>query len=135
MSYKWRTIITYLIEWNPNWLKTVEFSNKLIKGISIPRKDFKEALEQRSELKHSGIYFLIGEDEEGNNMTYIWQATILAKRLNDHYKDTSKDFWNNAICFTYKDGSLNESDINYLEKTIINEAKNADRYKILNNTW
>lgn len=129
-----KTIITYLVNWNPNGLKTVEFSNKLIKGISIPRKDFKEAIENRQELKYSGVYFLMGEDEEGNNMTYVWQATVLAKRLNDHYKDINKDFWNNAICFTYKDGSLNESDINYLERAIIYEAKNADRYTIINST-
>lgn len=129
MSHQWKTIITYLVDGNPTGLKTVEFSNKLIKWVSIPRKDLKEAIEQRSELKYSGIYFLMGEDE-----VYIGQATVLYRRLNDHYRNTEKDFWNNAICFTYKDGSLNESDINYLEKEIIQAAKNADRYDIINNT-
>lgn len=132
---QWKTIITYLVNWNANGLKTVEFSNKLIKGISIPRKDFKEAIEKRPELKYSGIYFLMWEDEEGNNLSYIGQATVLAKRLNDHYKDTNKDFRNNAICFTYKDGSLNESDINFLEREIINEAKETERYTIVNGNW
>ncbi len=130
-----KTIITYLVNWNANGLKTVEFSNKLIKGISIPRKDFKEAIEKRSELKYSGIYFLMWEDEQGNSLAYIGQATVLSKRLNDHYKDTNKDFRNNAICFTYKDGSLNESDINFLEREIINEAKETERYKIVNGNW
>jgi hypothetical protein len=133
-----RTIITYLADWNPTWIKTVEFSNRLIKWISIPRKDFKESL-NRDEIKYSWIYMLLGVDENDNEQAYIWQATVLWKRLNDHYKDTKKDFWNNAICFTYKDWSLTESDINFLERELINEAKRVNRYNIINwtswNNW
>lgn len=132
---KWKTIITYLIDWTPNWIKTVEFSNRLIKWISIPRKDFKDSL-KRKELESSWVYFLLWEDEDGNSLAYIWQATILGKRLNDHYKDTEKDFWNYIIAFTYKDWTLNESDINFLERELILESKNIDRYKIKNwNSW
>lgn len=58
-----RTIMTYLCSGNPNGTKTVEFSNRLIKGIAIPRKDLK-TLEVK-EAEYSGIYFLIGENEEG----------------------------------------------------------------------
>lgn len=117
-----KTIITYLLEGNPQWIKTVEFSNRLIKWVSIPRKDFQVALKDIDELKLSWVYFLLGEDEEGNQLAYLWQATILGKRLNDHYKDTNKDFRNIAVAFTYKDGTLNESDINFLEKELITEA-------------
>lgn len=131
---QWKTIITYLTTGNPNGIKTVEFSNRLIKWISIPRKDFKEAIEKRTELKYSGIYFLIWENEKWDNSCYIGQAKNLTTRIQQHSKDTDKDFRNLAICFTYKDGSLNESDINYLEKELIQFAKNADRYKIINNT-
>ena len=129
-----RTIITYLTNWNPAWIKTVEFSNRLIKWISIPRKEFKEAL-QRNEMNFSWVYFLLWEDENWNNLAYIWQATVLKNRLNNHYNDTDKDFWNNAICFTYKDWSLTESDINFLEKKLIEESKRINRYTIKNNTW
>ena len=128
-----RTIITYLIDGNPSWIKTVEFSNRLIKWVSIPRKDFKDSL-SRDELKFSGVYMLLWADEDNNDLAYIWQATVLSKRIWDHYKDTNKDFWNTAICFTYKDGSLTESDINFLEKQIILEARKINRYKIINST-
>lgn len=134
----WKTIITYLIDSTPSWIKTVEFSNRLIKWLSIPRKDFKESL-KRKELDNSWVYFLLWEDENWDNLAYIWQATILWKRLNDHYKNTEKDFWNYAVAFTYKDWTLNESDINYLEKKIIWEADDIWRYKIINwtswNNW
>lgn len=130
-----KTIITYLINWNPSWIKTVEFSNRLIKWLSIPRKDFKDALD-RDELKNSWIYILIGVDENDAEKAYIGQATVLWKRLNEHYRDEKKDFWNNAICFTYKDWSLTESDINYIEKQLINKAKKINRYNIANwNSW
>ena len=129
-----KTIITYLIDWEPTWIKTVEFSNRLIKWIYIPRKDFKRALE-RDELKNSWVYLLLWEDEEWNLLAYIWQATILWKRLSDHYKDTNKDFWKTSIAFTYKDWTLNESDINFIERELINEAKVAWRYKIKNWNW
>jgi len=66
----WKTIITYLVDWTPTWIKTVEFSNRLIKGISIPRKDFKDI--NIEELSFSWIYFLFGEDEEWNDLVYIW---------------------------------------------------------------
>jgi len=128
----WKTIITYLFDWTTTWIKTVEFSNRLIRWISIPRKDFKDV--NIEELKFSWIYFLIWEDIEGNDLAYIWQATNLEKRLNDHYKDTNKDFRNNAIAFTYKDWSLTESDINFLEKNLINESKKINRYNITNGT-
>lgn len=131
-----RTIITYLIDGNPQWIKTVEFPNRLIKGVSIPRKDFSLAIKNRSELQLSGVYFLLWEDDAGNKVSYIWQATVLGKRLNDHYKDTAKDFWNTAIAFTYKDWTLNESDINFLEKELIAAAAIANRYIIKNgNAW
>lgn len=133
-----RTIITYLTDGNPAWIKTVEFSNRLIKWISIPRKDLKEAL-KRDELNYSWVYMLLWVDENDNDTAYIWQATVLWKRISDHYKDTKKDFWNNVICFTYKDWSLTESDINYLERELINEAKRVKRYTIKNwtswNNW
>lgn len=128
-----RTIITYLTDWNPSWIKTVEFSNRLIKWISIPRKDFKNAI-KRDELNYSWIYFLLWEDEEWNDLAYIWQATVLKNRITNHYNNTEKDFWNTAVCFTYKDWSLTESDINFLERELISNAKNVDRYIIKNNT-
>lgn len=128
-----KTIITYLVDWNPSWIKTVEFSNRLIKWLSIPRKDFKDSL-KRKELDFSWIYFLLWEDEDWNNLAYIGQATVLKNRLTSHYNDTNKDFWNSAICFTYKDWSLTESDINFLEKELITEAKKVNRYEIKNNT-
>ena len=79
--------------------------------------------------------YLLWIDENDNEQVYIWQATILQKRLNYHYKDTKKDFWNNAVCFTYKDGSLIESDINFLERELIKEVQQVNRYNIINWNW
>jgi hypothetical protein len=37
-----------------------------------------------------------------------------------------------VLCFTHTDGTLDETDINYLEREIITIAKNAKRYDITN---
>jgi hypothetical protein len=135
---RWKTIITHLLDWTTSWIKTVEFSNRLIKWICIPRKDFKNS-SHIQELQNSWIYFLVWEDKQWNECAYIWQAICLHKRISDHNKDIQKDFRNAVIIFTHKDWTLNESDINYLEKQLISNAKNAGRYKINNwnngNTW
>ncbi len=129
-----KTIVTYLVNGDATWIKTVEFSNRLIKWIFTSRKDFKGA-KNRRELSNSWIYFLLWEDEEWKQLAYLWQATVLWKRLNDHYNDSKKDFWNTAVAFTYKDWTLNESDINYLERELITQAKSANRYEIKNWNW
>lgn len=135
---RWKTIITHLIDGTTSWIKTVEFSSRLIKWICIPRKDFKNSL-QIKELKNSWVYFLVWEDEQWNEYAYIWQAINLSKRITDHYKNIKKDFRNTVILFTNKDCTLNESDINYLEKQLIAHAKSAGRFKIQNsnngNAW
>ena len=62
MKY-WKTITTYLIDWNPSWIKTVELSNWVWKAIIIPRAKLKDA-KQRNELFQPAIYFLFWIDEE-----------------------------------------------------------------------
>ncbi len=134
-----RTIITYLTDWTVEGIKTIQFSNRLIKWLVIPRKDVETALKLRNEIHSSGIYFLFGENEKWENACYIWQAKNLSTRIQQHHKDTNKDFWNTVLCFTHTDWTLDETDINYLEREIITIAKNAKRYDITNwtdwNKW
>jgi hypothetical protein len=47
----------------------------------------------------------------------------LLERVKQHYNDIKKDFWNSAIIFTTDNLSWNESDLNFLEKNLIEDAK------------
>ena len=116
-----RTILTILHDNRATGIKTVEFSNRLIKGIAVPRSEFKNLKNlEIAELNFSGIYFLIWENENEKQAVYVGQAINLQKRFEQHLKDENKDFWNIAVAFTTnKEGNLTESEINYLEKELI----------------
>ena len=63
----------------------------------------------------------------------------MLERVKQHYNDIKKDFWNSAIIFTTDNLSWNESDLNFLEKNLIEDAKKLWNYIIKNsqswNTW
>ena len=129
-----RTILTILHDNRATGVRTVEFSNRLIKGIAVPRSEFKKLKTlEIEELSFSGIYFLIGENENEKQSVYVGQAVNIQKRFEQHLKDESKDFWNIAIAFTTnKEGNLTESEINYLEKALITRVWSIRRADLEN---
>ena len=135
---KSRTITTFLIDWNPTWFRKIYLNNRLTLWFFVSRKDI-EKIKDREEFLRSWIYFLIWKDEEDKNLVYIWQATNLFERIKQHHNDSTKDYWNSLVIFTTTDWSWNESDINFLEKNLIEEAKNLWNYTIKNskswNNW
>lgn len=128
-----RTITTILYQDIPSGVKTIEFTNRLVKWIFLPRIEIKNVAQIKiDELSNTGIYFLLGENENWEEQVYIWQAVDLKTRLGQHNK--GKDFWNRAILFTSKENSLTESDLNYLEKTLIKKTIEINRIKLENKT-
>lgn len=124
-----KTIITYLVDWSPTWIKTIELFWRIGKAISFPRAKIKE-LKERKEIQNPWIYFLFWEDENGNNLAYIWEAENIFNRLLNH--DTNKDFWNFWIIFISTANNITKADVKYLESKSIIKAKNSNRYKLLN---
>src|SRR5699024_10147013 len=80
----------------------------------------------------TGVYFLFGEDDEGNNVAYIGEAENVLSRLNSHLRE--KDFWTEVVVFTSKDDNLNKAHIKYLEHKLHQLAEKMGRYKMKNNT-
>lgn len=128
-----RTITTILYQDSPTGIKTIEFSNRLIKGILIPRTQIKDFLELKvHEIHHAWVYFLIGLNEQNEEKIYVWQTVNLQTRLEQHNK--GKDFWHSFLFFTNKENSLIESDLNYLEKELIQRIIDLDNVEIENKT-
>lgn len=125
----WKTITTYLVNWNPTWIKTVELSNWIWKAIIIPRAKLKEA-KWRLETLQPAVYFLFWNDEEDKNTSYIWEAENLINRIGNH--DSNKDFWDTVIAFISKDNNLTKADVKYLEARAIEQAKKTNRFSLLN---
>lgn len=67
-----------------------------------------------------GVYLLISED-----MVYIGQASDLSKRIKQH--KIGKSWWEQVIILTTSDDSLNKSDIDYLEASLIGKANSVGR--------
>ena len=61
-----KTIKIFLIDGDPNGRLTCELSNWTGKAYKIPRIKIKECSD-REDLKNTGIYLLLGKDEEGND--------------------------------------------------------------------
>lgn len=124
-----KTIKTFLIDGDPSGRMSCELSNWTGKAYKIPRIKIKECGD-RNDLSNTGVYLLLGRDEEGTDQVYIGEAESILKRLIQHL--TQKDFWNETIVFISKDDNLNKAHIKYLENRLYETAKVANRYHIKN---
>ena len=102
----------------------------------IPRKDLSKS-KDRDELKHDGVYFLLG-GEDGRKKIYVGQASSrkngkgILGRLNEHNRSGDKDFWTEAIVFTTTDNSFGSTELNWLENKFCNMAIKAARCEVMN---
>lgn len=86
---------------------------------SAPREAIQELISSDARNKY-GIYLLLSED-----MVYIGQASDLSKRIRQHI--VGKSWWERAIILTTSDDSLNRSDIDYIEASLIQKAERIGR--------
>lgn len=128
-----KTIKIYLIDGEPNGLKTAELSNWVGQAIVIPRNKLKE-IKQRPECNKPAVYFLVGKESEEALLStaYIGEAENLWNRLSTH--DSSKDFWQTAVAFVSKDNNLTKAHVRYLESRCLSIANKAKRYDLENGT-
>jgi len=128
-----KTIKIFLIDGEPNGLKTAELSNWVGQAIVIPRNKLKE-IKQRPECNKPAVYFLIGKGSEDALLptVYIGEAENLWNRLSTH--DSSKDFWQTAVAFVSKDTNLTKAHVRYLESRCLTIATQAKRFNLENGT-
>lgn len=126
-----KTIKIFLVDGEPNGLKTAELSNWVGQAIVIPRNKLKD-IKQRSDCNKPAVYFLVGKENEEALLStaYIGEAENLWNRLTTH--DSSKDFWFTAIAFVSKDNNLTKAHVKYLESRCMEIAMMAKRYDLEN---
>lgn len=128
-----KTIKIFLVDGEPNGLKTAELSNWVGQAIVIPRNKLKD-IKQRPDCNKPAVYFLVGKENEEALLStaYIGEAENLWNRLTTH--DNSKDFWFTAIAFVSKDDNLTKAHVKYLESRCIEIASQVKRYDLGNGT-
>ena len=80
-----KLIRLFLVDGNPNGLRTVEISNMTIYTTIFPRSKLKDFL-QREESRKAGCYLLIGNDiaTPEETIVYIGEGEIVGERLKSH---------------------------------------------------
>ncbi len=126
-----RTIRQFLIDGQAEGRWISELSNWTGKAYKIPRT-YINACGDRDDLNYTGVYFLIGRnDETDEEEVYIGETENVLMRLKQHLAE--KDFWTESIVFISKDNNLNKAHIKYLEYHLYNMAKKSKRYVLVNN--
>lgn len=104
----------------------------------IPRTMLEEANDIEY-LNQTGVYFLFGySDETDELVAYIGQAGVrkngrgIIGRLEEHKKNSAKDYWTEAVAFTTSNNTFGPTEISYLENRFCNISKDANRYIIKN---
>ena len=123
-----RTITIFLTTGNPNGIKKLEVSNRIIRAYVIPRIKISD-IKNFPELTQPSLYLLLDKDGE---KAYIGESENFYDRIKNH--DQNKDFWNTAVAFIAKDKSLEKGDVKYLESVAVESSLDAKRIEMINKT-
>jgi hypothetical protein len=120
----------FLPDGDPDGLRLVEKSNWTGIGVVFNRTNYKQVV-TKPEFGRTGVYVLVGYPEgSGLPTIYVGEGDPVKDRLNQHY--SKKDFWDRAIFFVTKDGSLNKAHVQRLECRLLELAKSAKQCKLDN---
>ena len=126
-------VLTILVtSGDPEGVRVVEKSNWSGQGVVFGRADLGVA--NGHGISSPGIYVLVGEDPDGtfDQRIYVGQGEEVGKRLTQHQRDESKDFWNGTVVFVSKDGGLNRAHILHLEARLLELADASNRVAVAN---
>lgn len=125
------TIQIFLVDGTPQGLRLVERKTWTGSFLAFARADFVRA-RGRSELSRTGVYVLLGPDDDGprTQRVYVGEADDIRVRLDAHQKE--KDFWTHGYVLTTKDDSFNKAHVRYLEARFLGLAKVADNASLDN---
>lgn len=123
-----QTIKIYLADGTAAGIRQIELLNWNGQALVCPRARLSE-LRDWPESEKPGVYFLFGEDEDGD-LAYVGEAENVRNRLVDHVRRL--EFWTQVVFFTTKDDSLTKAHVKYLESKLWAIAKQAGRIRLHN---
>ena len=128
-----RSLRLYLVDGSASGIVTVEIGNWSGHILFSPRTRIETAL-ARDEVSRTGVYVLIGPDEEdqGLQKIYIGEADELKTRIVNHNKE--KDFWDRFVSVSSKDMNLTKAHVKYLEGRLLDFAHESGKTAVDNKT-
>lgn len=126
-----RSVRLYLVDGVATGILTAEIMNWTGHVLAAPRTRIESVL-KRDELARTGIYFLVGPDDQGSGLdrVYVGEGDEIGKRLYQHNKE--KDFWERFVAVTSKDMNLTKAHVRYLEGRLIGMLKTARKVAVEN---
>jgi hypothetical protein len=125
-----KSIITYLIDSDPQGARYVTIGNRPCQMFVVPKSVF-STINQRPELQQPAFYILLGEDESQMEKAYLGQTENFMNRVKDH--NTKKLFWQKALIFIANNKSIDKGDVLYLEHLAVEQATIAKRCRFEEN--
>lgn len=126
-----RSIRLFLMDGDASGRWKCELSNWTGLAFRIPRTMIQKSSD-RAELSYTGVYFLIGHDEEQGDTIYIGETEGIIGRINEHIMTDKWQDWTECIVFVSKDDELNKAQVKYLESSIYELALEAGRCRLQN---
>ena len=134
MDYK-KTINLFFCDADLSKRIKVSISGSYALAYKVP-KSCASLCADKPELNNSGIYFLLGKDENGCDAFYVGQADLRknAKGIINRATEPHPtiNYWQTIIALTTKDNSLDTAKICYLENKFWKLAIDAGRYAVKN---
>lgn len=132
MANKARSINIFLLDGEPDGVRTAQIAMSTIHAIAFKRGQLKRVRAEFKEIARPGVYLLLGEDAEGNRIAYIGESEDVASRLQNHSITPARDFWSDTIAFVSKDENLTKSHARYAEALLIASAKAGKLWTVPN---
>lgn len=118
----------FFIDGKPDGMLTAEVFNWTGHVLMTPRTQLSAAL-KRIEARYTGVYLLLGEDDNGP-LAYIGEGEDIGDRIKSH--DTKKDWWTLAVLITSAANNLNKAHVKYLESRLVEEARRIGKIALDN---
>ncbi|NTX33573.1 GIY-YIG nuclease family protein [Myxococcus sp. CA051A] len=128
-----KTIKLFFVDGDPSGLRVADVMNWAGIALAVPRNHLPQ-FKSRKEAVRPGVYILLGDDPDavGEVRGYIGETEALGLRLAQHARDSSKEWWTEAVVFTSKDGNLTKAHAKHLELALHTLASEAARVNLTN---
>lgn len=109
-----------------------EIVNRTIQAIVIPANRIAEVMSDNwKDFQKPGVYLVSGATEEGSPRLYIGKGENTAKRVQAHPEKLDFEV-ESLLLITSKDQNLNQSQVGWLESTLILAADSAKKIELQN---
>ncbi len=128
------TLHIFVVDGDPDGVKIIDRQNWTGWCIAFPRSAWK-FISGREEFRSPGVYILTGFKENSQNelpTVYVGQGDEIFNRIDSHYSDAAKDFWDWCYAFVSKGTALNRAHTTWLEHALIDKAEEAKQCNLDN---